>query len=191
MPPDATQRLHIETANPWAKGEKVSILTPFRPHGAKYEVILMSMGARLAQERRSQNLTQEQLAEKLGVTRQAVSRWESDSTYPETDKILRMAAIFGVSCDYLLGVSDAPAPGLDKPPSPVTRLLRETVGKKVLLAFYEEEDFIFCDYALILDFDGGWANVEFVREKRDKRETRLIPLSSIRTITILPEGGRG
>ena len=43
----------------------------------------------------------------------------------------------------------------------------------------------------ILDFDGGWANVEFVREKKDKRETRLIPLSSIRTITILPEGGEG
>ncbi len=148
----------------------------------------MSMGARLAQERRSQNLTQEQLAEKLGVTRQAVSRWESDTAYPETDKILRMAALFGVSCDYLLGVGSETG---SAPPSPVTRLLRETVGKKVLLVFYEEENFIFCDYALILDFDGGWANVEFVREKKDKRETRLIPLSSIRTITILDEGGEG
>ena len=142
----------------------------------------MSMGARLAQARRGQNMTQEQLAEKLGVTRQAVSRWESDTAYPETDKIVRMAALFGVSCDYLLG---------DKPPSPVTRLLREAVGRKVLLAFYEENDFIFCDWSRILDFDGGWANVEFVREKRDRRETRLIPLSSIRTITILPEGGEG
>lgn len=149
----------------------------------------MSMGARLAQERRSQNLTQEQLAEKLGVTRQAVSRWESDAAYPETEKIVRMAALFGVSCDYLLGVSREPKG--DKPPSPVTRLLRETVGKKVLLAFYEEEDHIFCDYARVLDFDGGWANVEFIREKKDKRETRLIPLSSVRTITILPEGGEG
>lgn len=149
----------------------------------------MSMGARLAQERRSQNLTQEQLAEKLGVTRQAVSRWESDSAYPETDKIVRMAAIFGVSCDYLLGVGEQRG---DTPPSPVTRLLREAVGKKVLIAFYEEDDFIFCDYARVLDFDRGWANVEFVREKKtkeDKRESRLIPLSAVRTITILPEGG--
>ena len=166
----------------------------------------MSMGARLAQARRGQNLTQEQLAEQLGVTRQAVSRWESDTAYPETDKILRMAAIFGVSCDYLLGVSDSPAPGSDRPPSPVTRLLREAVGRKVQLAFYEEDDFVFCDYARILDFDGGWANVEFVREKKGKRqnplslqgavpegkrETRLIPLSSIRSITILSEGGEG
>ena len=167
----------------------------------------MSMGARLAQARRGQNMTQEQLAEKLGVTRQAVSRWESDTAYPETDKIVRMAALFGVSCDYLLGASNEPSPTGDKPPSPVTRLLREAVGRKVLLAFYEENDFIFCDWSRILDFDGGWANVEFVREKKRKqnplslngaeptqegrRETRLIPLSSIRTITILPEGGEG
>lgn len=149
----------------------------------------MSMGARLAQARRGQNLTQEQLAEKLGVTRQAVSRWESDTAYPETDKIVRMASLFGVSCDYLLGVGGEERG--DKPPSPVTRLLREAAGKKVLLAFYEEEDFVFCDYARVLDFDGGWANVEFVREKKDKREARLIPLSSIRTVTILPEGGEG
>ena len=74
----------------------------------------MSMGARLAQERRKQNLTQEQLAEQLGVTRQAVSRWESDTAYPETDKILRMAALFNVSCDYLLGVSEERRG--DKPP---------------------------------------------------------------------------
>ena len=80
----------------------------------------MSMGARLAQARRGQNMTQEQLAEKLGVTRQAVSRWESDTAYPETDKIVRMAALFGVSCDYLLGASNEPSPTGDKPPSPVT-----------------------------------------------------------------------
>lgn len=149
----------------------------------------MSMGARLAQTRRGQNLTQEQLAEKLGVTRQAVSRWESDTAYPETDKIVRMAALFGVSCDYLLGVSGPQAGAV--PPSPVTRLLREAVGRKVRLSFYEDEDIVACDWAVIRDFDGGWANVDFVRKKRDKRETRLIPLSAIRMLTLLPEGGEG
>ena len=62
----------------------------------------MSLGSKLAEERRKNNLTQEQLAERLGVSRQAVSRWESDAAYPETDKIVRMAALLGVSCDYLL-----------------------------------------------------------------------------------------
>ena len=51
----------------------------------------MSMGSKLAEARRKNNLTQEQLAEQLGVSRQAVSRWESDTAYPETDKIVRMA----------------------------------------------------------------------------------------------------
>ena len=45
-----------------------------------------------------------------------------------------------------------------------------------------------CDWCTILEFDGGWANVEFVREKKGQRERRLIPLSSIRSITFLPEG---
>ena len=72
----------------------------------------MSLGNKLAQTRKKQNLTQEQLAERLGVTRQAVSRWESDAAYPETDKIVRMAQILEVSCDYLLqdGVDERDSP---------------------------------------------------------------------------------
>ena len=62
----------------------------------------MSLGNKLADARRAKNLTQEQLAEKLEVTRQAVSRWESGAAWPETDKLVRMAQILEVSCDYLL-----------------------------------------------------------------------------------------
>lgn len=148
----------------------------------------MSMGARLAQVRRSQNLTQEQLAERLEVTRQAVSRWESDSAYPETDKIIRMAALLGVSCDYLLTGGEECG---SVPPSPVTRLLRQTAGKRVQLFFYEEGDYVPCDWCTILDFDGGWVNVEFVRKRKDKRERRLIPVSSIRSVTFLAEESEG
>lgn len=150
----------------------------------------MSMGSKLAAARRSNNLTQEQLAEKLGVSRQAVSRWEADAAYPETDKIIRMAALFGVSCDYLLGLSEEESGRAGAvPPSPVTRLLKELVGKRVLLSYYEEDGYVPCDYAVILDFDGGWANVDFVKEKKDRHESRLIPLSSVRMVTVLPEGG--
>ncbi|MDE7230493.1 MAG: helix-turn-helix domain-containing protein, partial [Oscillospiraceae bacterium] len=75
-----------------------------------------------AKYRKKAGLTQEQLAERLGVTRQAVSRWESDAAYPETDKIVRMAQILEVSCDYLLqdGVDEKGKPAV----SPVTRLLK-------------------------------------------------------------------
>ncbi len=73
----------------------------------------------------------------------------------------------------------------------MTRLLREAVGKRLLLTFYDEESAIPCDWCRILEFDGGWAQVEFVKKKKDGRETRLIPISDIHTITLLPERGEG
>ena len=150
----------------------------------------MSLGNKLAEARKKQNLTQEQLAERLGVTRQAVSRWESDSAYPETDKIVRMAQILEVSCDYLLqdGVDEKGKPVT----SPVTRLLKQAQGKRVKLTFYEEDSGmpIIHEWCVIQDFDGGWANVEVVRNKKkpEKNEVRLIPLSAISTITFLKDG---
>ncbi len=149
----------------------------------------MSLGNKLAEARRARNLTQEQLAEKLEVTRQAVSRWESDAAYPETDKIVRMAQILEVSCDYLLqdGVDEKGAPVK----SPVTRLLKQAQGKRVKLTFYESDGMpVIHDWCVIQDFDGAWANVEVVvnKKKPDKNEVRLIPLSSISTITFLRDG---
>ena len=150
----------------------------------------MSLGNKLADARKKQNLTQEQLAERLGVTRQAVSRWESDAAYPETDKIVRMAQILEVSCDYLLqdGVDEKGQPVT----SPVTRLLKQAQGKRVKLTFYEGDSGMpgAHEWCVIRDFDGGWANVEVVRnqKKPEKNEVRLIPLSAISTITFLKDG---
>lgn len=150
----------------------------------------MSMGSKLAQARRKNNLTQEQLAEQLGVTRQAVSRWESDAAYPETDKIVRMSQLLGVSCDWLLrdGADDA-GNGAAAAPALVTRLLAQAAGRKARLAFYENESAPACDWCVIREFDGAWANVEFVKEKKGQRENQLIPLSSIRSITFIKEKG--
>ncbi len=149
----------------------------------------MSLGNKLAEARKKQNLTQEQLAERLGVTRQAVSRWESDAAYPETDKIVRMAQILEVSCDYLLqdGVDEKGKPAA----SPVTRLLKQAQGKRVRLTFYESEGMpVVHEWCVIRDFDGGWANVEVVvnKKKPQKNEIRLIPLSAISTVTFLKDG---
>ena len=59
-------------------------------------------GAFLAQVRRAQGLTQAELAEQLHVTDKAVSRWERDETMPETEKVVALANLFGVTTDYLL-----------------------------------------------------------------------------------------
>lgn len=62
----------------------------------------MTFGDKLAKLRREQNYTQEQLADTLGVSRQSVSKWESDLAYPETDKLVKICEMFNCSSDYLL-----------------------------------------------------------------------------------------
>ena len=60
------------------------------------------IGGRLAELRSENRLTQEELAEQLGVSRQAISKWESDKTFPNIDKLLSISALYQVSLDYLL-----------------------------------------------------------------------------------------
>ncbi|WP_165062348.1 helix-turn-helix domain-containing protein [Adlercreutzia sp. ZJ154] len=57
---------------------------------------------RLARRRRAAGLSQEALAEKLGVTRQAVSKWERSESSPDTDNLIALANLYGVSLDDLL-----------------------------------------------------------------------------------------
>lgn len=62
----------------------------------------MTTGEKIAMLRRRKNITQEQLAEILGVSRQSVSRWEVDQAFPETEKLIRLAGLFSCSIDFLL-----------------------------------------------------------------------------------------
>lgn len=62
----------------------------------------MTTGEKLSKLRKEHGYTQEQLAEVIGVSRQAVSRWESDMAFPETDKLIRLSSMYGCSVDYLL-----------------------------------------------------------------------------------------
>lgn len=67
----------------------------------------MNVGDRIEDLRKKQGMTQEQLAQKIGATRQAVSKWESGKSYPDIDYVVRMGECFGVTTDYLLrGVED-------------------------------------------------------------------------------------
>lgn len=82
----------------------------------------MTLSEKLTALRKSRGWSQEELAENLGVSRQSVSKWESDQAVPELDKILRLSEIFGVSTDYLLkddhpSHSDAPTQAAQERPS--------------------------------------------------------------------------
>ena len=61
------------------------------------------MGEMISTLRREKGMTQKELADKLNITDKAVSKWERDITYPDTQTIPKLADIFGVSVDDLLG----------------------------------------------------------------------------------------
>ena len=63
----------------------------------------MTVGQRIAQKRKELGLSQEALGERLGVSRQAIYKWESDAALPEIEKLVNLSREFSVSIDWLLG----------------------------------------------------------------------------------------
>ncbi len=63
----------------------------------------MTVGQRIAQKRKELGLSQEALGERLGVSRQAIYKWESDAALPEIEKLVNLSRVFSVSIDWLLG----------------------------------------------------------------------------------------
>lgn len=66
----------------------------------------MTIGERIARIRKENNLSQEAFGEALGVTRQAISKWEADANIPDVDKLMTMSRLYGVSVGYILGMEE-------------------------------------------------------------------------------------
>ena len=62
----------------------------------------MILADKITEERKRNGWSQEELAEKLGISRQAVSKWESAGSIPDLQRIIQLSELFGVSTDYLL-----------------------------------------------------------------------------------------
>lgn len=62
----------------------------------------MNMADRIQYLRKTKGFSQEELADKMGVSRQAVSKWESEQSTPDIEKIIMMSEIFEVTTDYIL-----------------------------------------------------------------------------------------
>ena len=75
----------------------------------------MKLNEKINHCRRKAGLSQEALAERLGVSRQAISKWETGEAAPETTKLPLLASVFGVTADWLLSEED---PEDDTPPEP-------------------------------------------------------------------------
>lgn len=130
----------------------------------------MKLSDRIQNLRKTKGLSQEELAEALGVSRQAVSKWESGQSSPDLDKIVQLSEYFGVSTDHLLkGTELDPADN----EGPNTAFILNAVATAfdllsiVLSAFiwYETQEagaliagFVFLIFALMLHMIGSrWA----------------------------------
>lgn len=115
----------------------------------------MTTGQKIQALRKQRGLTQEQLAQRLGVSRQAVSRWELDESLPETANLLPLGEVLGVSLDTLLD----PAQGLEGPapkeepsapaaPAPTAPSLRGLLKRRLWLFLLPMELVVFAALAL-------------------------------------------
>lgn len=96
----------------------------------------LTIANRLVELRQSLGLSQEALAESLGVSRQAVSKWERAEASPDTDNLIALANLYNISLDALLLGREAPAPDVSPVLSePDLERAERKRRKKVLLRF--------------------------------------------------------
>lgn len=91
-----------------------------------------TIGARISRLRREKNLTQDELSERLGVSAQAVSKWENDQSCPDISLLPELAGILGITVDELLTGKSSDAPPVEVVPAekrkkPEELMLRITV----------------------------------------------------------------
>ncbi|OBY78000.1 hypothetical protein BBG47_18840 [Paenibacillus sp. KS1] len=99
------------------------------------------LGERIKSTRSSRKWTQEELAKKIGTTKQVISNWERSKANPDPKQIIALANTFEVSSDYLLGLSNFPTPHF-----------RDLFGQ---LSILKEKDYSFVK-------DKGWDLVELI-----------------------------
>lgn len=87
----------------------------------------LTLGQRIAECRKKLNISQEALGEKMGVSRQAISKWEADGAVPEIDKLIALSKLFGVSIGWLLGIEEPSAPEKEEISEELLRKIEEIV----------------------------------------------------------------
>lgn len=100
----------------------------------------MSFGENLKNVRKQRGVTQEELAEILGVSRQAISKWESDGGYPETEKLLVISKTLNISIDYLLNDVSVME---EKEKTEEKSVVYAPTGK-IAITTYDNQNVVFC-----------------------------------------------
>ena len=128
---------------------------------------LCSLAERLVALRKKQGYSQQEIADRLSVTRQTISNWECGQGAPALDKAAELAAIYQISLDELAGLADErEAPGVD------LHILKKLEGRRCQLEFTEENTMdAVLDGLLdnanvrILEVGDRWVRIEYERTK--------------------------
>lgn len=94
----------------------------------------MDLAERLQDLRKKANYSQEQVAELLGISRQAVSKWESGQGKPELDNIIKLTEIYNVSADYIISGQERISPMPPQPQKGLSHTAQITIGIIAIVA---------------------------------------------------------
>lgn len=144
----------------------------------------MTFGDQLSKARKEKEFTQEELAEKLNLSRQTILRWEKNQVFPDISNLKAVAQVLDVSFDYLLGEDKT-----NKVPSSKLSLTDVLVGKEVRLIIYEEslDNYlaIYDNNCLVLDIAEDMVQVQYT--DKNELQMKIIPLSVIQSFTLVNE----
>jgi len=155
------------------------------------------LGEKLITLRKKYGYSQQELADKLSVTRQTISNWELNQGAPSLDKAVELAAIYGISLDDLAENSVQVIAKEKTAKSNV--LLKQAEGRMARISIFDMErwvemgfDFNYSDKVKITEVTDRWIKIEYSRTKENhllKKETvvKLVDIDVINGIEILEE----
>lgn len=130
----------------------------------------MNLSDRIQALRKANGMSQEELADRMGVTRQAVSKWESEQSMPDLDKVIALSEIFEVTTDFLLkGIEPAPPKDQDDDARLGSRVLY--VGAPVMVAIGVSES---CRCLQLYDYPGSGYRRVLYRPRPVRPAARLL-----------------
>ena len=155
------------------------------------------LGEKLITLRKKYGYSQQELADKLSVTRQTISNWELNQGAPSLDKAVELAAIYGISLDDLAENSVQVIAKEKTAKNNV--LLKQAEGRMARISIFDMErwvemgfDFNYSDKVKITEVTDRWIKIEYSRTKENhllKKETvvKLVDIDVINGIEILEE----
>lgn len=138
----------------------------------------MNLGEKIIELRKKENLTQEKLAEKIGISRQTLFNWENNSTSPDINQAKKISEIFKISLDDLLDVKTEVECSNNK------SILSNLIGRECYLDA-DTDDYRLCynTVCTIIDINNEFIKVEFKHSKN--AITKLIDMNLISSIKYL------